>query len=125
MKYLFSAVFALSILSCPALSLAQQGGPPVTPVVVHSVQTDDFTDRVEAIGTLRANESVTLTSKVTETVTAVNFEDGQRVSKGDILVEMTSREQKALLDQQKALVSEASGLTGEVPKLLKGEVLAV
>ncbi len=108
MKYLFSAVFALSMLASPALSTAQQGGPPPTPVVIQTVQMDDFTDRVEAIGTLRANESVTLTSKVTETVTAINFEDGQRVNKGDILVEMTSREQKALLDQQKALVSEAS-----------------
>lgn len=122
MKYLFSAVFALSVLSFPAQSLAQQGGSgpaPATPVVVYTVTEEEFTDRVEAIGTLRANETVTLTSKVTETVTAINFEDGQRVTKGDILVEMTSREQKALIDQQKALVSEAAKQLERAKELAK------
>lgn len=83
-------------------------GPRATPVVIASSYKDGFVDKVEAIGTLRANESITLTSTVTETVTAVNFTDGQRVRKGDILVEMTSGEEKALLDQQKALTNEAS-----------------
>ena len=82
------------------------GGP--TPVIVADAYQDDFVDRVEAIGTLRANETITLASTVTETVTAVNFTDGQRVKKGDVLIEMTSAEEKALLDQQRALVNEAS-----------------
>lgn len=85
---------------------AGQGKP--TPVIVSTAYTDNFVDRVEAIGTLRANETVTLASTVTETVTAINFTDGQRVTKGDILVEMTDGEEKALLNQQRALVNEAS-----------------
>ncbi|PZO87723.1 MAG: efflux transporter periplasmic adaptor subunit [Micavibrio aeruginosavorus] len=92
-------------------ALAQEQKSPAaraTPVVVAAAYKDNFVDKVEAIGTLRANESITLTSTVTETVTAVNFTDGQRVQKGDILVEMTSGEEKALLDQQKALTNEAS-----------------
>lgn len=84
------------------------GGQGPVPVIVSTAYTDQFVDRVEAIGTLRANETITLASTVTETVTAVNFTDGQRVKKGDILVEMTSAEEKALLDQQRALVNEAS-----------------
>ncbi len=102
----FSALIAIAT---PALSQAQTaGGPPkATPVIVSTAYKDEFVDRVEAIGTLRANETITLASTVTETVTSVNFTDGQRVLKGDILVEMTSGEEKALLDQQKALVNEA------------------
>jgi len=90
-----------------------------TPVIVSSAYTDDFVDRVEAIGTLRANETITLASTVTDTVTAVNFTDGQRVKKGDILVEMTSGEEKALLDQQRALVNEASKQLERTRDLIK------
>ncbi|HEU4838657.1 MAG TPA: hypothetical protein VFS88_04515, partial [Micavibrio sp.] len=36
------------------------GGPTVTQVVVAAALTDKFVDKVEAIGTLRANEAITL-----------------------------------------------------------------
>lgn len=77
------------------------------PVVVQVVTEEPLVDRVEAIGTLRANETIILASTVTETVTALNFEDGQRVKKGDILVEMARGEEKARIDEQRALVREA------------------
>lgn len=108
MKFLFFPAAALLFLGLSGEDALAQGRPDVAlPVVVFEAVEDDFVDRVEAIGTLRANETVTLAAQVTETVTAVNFEDGQRVSQGDILVEMTSGEQKALLDQQKSVVNEA------------------
>lgn len=102
----FFALFLALIYVTPAM--AQMKGPQgPTPVIVSKVYTEDFVDQVEAIGTLRANETITVASTVTETVTAINFTDGQRVVKGDVLVEMTDNEEKALLDQQKALVNEA------------------
>lgn len=89
-------------------AMAQNKGPQgPTPVIVSKAYTEQFVDQVEAIGTLRANETITVASTVTETVTAINFTDGQRVVKGDVLVEMADGEEKALLDQQKALVNEA------------------
>ncbi len=101
-----SALIYMSAVNMPAM--AQNKGPQgPTPVIVSKAYTEQFVDQVEAIGTLRANETITVASTVTETVTAINFTDGQRVMKGDVLVEMTDNEEKALLDQQKALVSEA------------------
>ena len=98
----------LATLIQPAFAQGKPGGAPqATPVIVSAAYKDKFVDKVEAIGTLRANETITLASTVTETVTAINFTDGQRVKKNDILVEMTSGEEKALLDQQKALVNES------------------
>ena len=47
------------------------------PVQVASVGEVHFSDVLEAIGTARANESVDLTARVSETVQKVNFEDGQ------------------------------------------------
>jgi membrane fusion protein (multidrug efflux system) len=66
-----------------------------------------FEDRIEALGTLKANESVDLTASVTETVTRLYFDDGDRVTAGDLLVEMTSAEEHALLEEAMALVGEA------------------
>lgn len=113
MKRLSLFLGAACIVSIISPAMAQDkkpgsGGQGPTPVIVASAYTDNFVDRVEAIGTLRANETITVASTVTETVTAINFADGQRVMKGDVLVEMTDGEEKALLDQQRALVNEAA-----------------
>ena len=63
---------------------------PVT-VVTDVVQSREIADSIEALGTARANESVTITANLTETVRKVHFEDGQQVSEGDVLVELTLR----------------------------------
>jgi membrane fusion protein (multidrug efflux system) len=80
---------------------------PPTPVFVTAPRQDRFVDRVEALGTLRANESVALTVSVTETVTALHFNDGDRVEAGKVLVEMTSDEEHAQLEEARSVVEEA------------------
>jgi membrane fusion protein (multidrug efflux system) len=62
---------------------------------------------VEALGTLRANEAVVLTATVSEIVTAVHFEDGQRVTADSILVEMTNEEEHALIEEERSTLNEA------------------
>src|SRR5688572_27572897 len=91
-------------------ALAQKPGEraaPATPVIVTPVITDTFVDRGEALGTLKARETIDVTSPVTETVTAINFQDGQRVKAGDVLVEMTSAEESAMLQEERSTVNEA------------------
>lgn len=80
---------------------------PAPQVIVAEVRQVEFVDRIEALGTLKANESVQLTVNVTETVTALHFDDGQRVEKGKALVEMTSSEERALLEEARANLDEA------------------
>jgi membrane fusion protein (multidrug efflux system) len=77
------------------------------PVIVAEVRAERFVDRMEALGTLKANESVSVTANVTETVSAIHFDDGQRVDRDQVLVEMTSAEEHALLEEAKARVAEA------------------
>ena len=79
-----------------AQAIAQEKSKPVD-VVVETVREEKTSDSLNALGTLRANESVRLTTSVLETITAIRFDDGQRVNSGDVLVEMTSAEEKALL----------------------------
>jgi membrane fusion protein (multidrug efflux system) len=82
-------------------------GRQAAPVIVKMAETGRFVDRVEALGTLRATESVALTATVAETVTAVHFEDGQRVEKGTILVEMTNEEEHAQIEAELSTLREA------------------
>jgi membrane fusion protein (multidrug efflux system) len=82
-------------------------GQEAVPVVLEKVELRRFEDRVEALGTLRANETVELTATVSETVTAIHFEDGQRVEANKILVEMTKAEEHAQLEEAMSTHAEA------------------
>lgn len=68
---------------------------PIPNVVVAKVAMLPVRDEVEAIGTNKAFESITITPKVTEQVASINFNDGDIVSKGDLLVQLRNREQVA------------------------------
>lgn len=90
---------------------------PAPQVIVAEVKRTEFIDRIEALGTLKANESVELTVNVTETVTALYFDDGQRVEQGTILVEMTSSEEHAQLQEARATLEEAKRQFSRVRRL--------
>ncbi len=85
----------------------QTSAQQAAPVIVKAVVNDRFVDRVEALGTLRASEAVVLTATVSEIVSAVHFEDGQRVAAGSILVEMTNEEEHALIEEERSTLNEA------------------
>ena len=87
--------------------LVVAGPPAETPVFVTETKLAIIEDRIEALGTLRANESVELTASVTETVTAINFDDGDRVKAGQVLVQMTNDEEQAQLREARVTVDEA------------------
>lgn len=59
-----------------------------------------------AVGTVQADESIELSSNVTETVTALHFEDGQQVKKGTLLVELSAAEEQAALSAAKSQLTE-------------------
>lgn len=100
---------ALSLLClAPALSTAQTGNPPSpAPVIAVAVSEAPFADPVEALGTLKARESIALTAKVTEIVSAIHFEDGQRVKQGELLAELSHTEEQALVAEGRARLAEA------------------
>lgn len=84
----------------------ERGGGPVL-VTLAPVETRDFADVIEAVGTAKANESIDITAKSADTIGKLNFTDGQRVEKGFVVAEMTSREQVADLGAARASLAEA------------------
>lgn len=92
--------------------------PPPVPVTVMSIGQAEFRDEIVALGTAEALQSVAITAKVTETVRAVNFRDGQPVKSGDILVELTNAEQSAQLAEARAQLQESRQTLERVQDLL-------
>lgn len=109
----------LCVLACTFGAYAQPPTNAPVDVIVQAASIKNLTTTIEALGTLRANESITLTSNVTKKVTRINFEDGQRVNKGDILVETTSLEESALLQEARFNADEAKKQLDRVSALVK------
>ena len=81
------------------------GGP--VPVIAEPVSRQLLVKVIEALGTARANESVTLTASLNETVRRINFEDGDFVAAGTVLVELSDEEEEAQLAEARANLDEA------------------
>lgn len=85
----------------------QEGDKPGTPVIVQKVSLYLFANIIEAIGTARANESLTLTAQISDTVQKVHFTDGAEVEAGTILVTLTNAEELANVSGALASYTEA------------------
>ncbi len=87
-------------------STGQVRGPSTVTVTAWKVAAEPFQSRVNALGTLRAWESVVITSSVSETVAALYFEDGENVRKGKLLVTLKQDEEQASLREQQEFLRE-------------------
>lgn len=87
-----------------AVSLAQ-----ATDVVTAEARIDSIGTSVEAVGTARANESVDVTSKTSNIITAISFREGALVKAGQVLVELDGAEARATLAEAEAALIESEG----------------
>lgn len=118
---------------CAAALLSACGGGQATPprgpggaigVVAVPVERKSWSDAIEALGTANANESVVLTAKVTETVSRINFRDGDTVEAGQVLVELTGRAEAAQLEEARAAAKEAQQQYARQSDLVKQGTIA-
>jgi len=64
-------------------------------------------DEIEALGTLRANEEVTIVAESQGVITGINFDEGGQVEAGQKLVQLDDQEERALLASARAIAREA------------------
>ena len=102
---LLICVMAFTLLNSTDL-MAQASKNKAKHVIVAPVKVQQISDRVEALGTTRANESVNITANVSEKVKELRFEDGQQVKEGDILLILEQAEEQANLKQAQAVRGE-------------------
>lgn len=108
----------------PALALALLGACSKAPdpapsrpaaqaavsVIVEPLQLEPARTRVEAVGTSRARLSAEIYPATSGEVVAVDFEPGQRVKAGDVLVELDRREEELALRLARLRLEDAERL---------------
>jgi len=93
----------LSVIAglCSGNAIAADG-PPATPVSATLVRSDKMVVNITATGSLVANESVMLRPEITGRIDAIKFNEGDRASKGTVLVTLDAAEYRARLDVSEA-----------------------
>ncbi|SEE16916.1 membrane fusion protein, multidrug efflux system [Rhizobiales bacterium GAS191] len=81
---------------------AAQGSVAAVPVVAAEVRRADVPIFLTGLGTVRAFNSVVLTSRVDGEIVKINFQEGEDVRAGDVLVEIDSQPLAAALAQAQA-----------------------
>ena len=65
---------------------------------------------VESTGTVRANEAIEITSQIAALVTTIHFKEGDRVAKGDVLVELDGAQPRAALAEAEAALANSRSM---------------
>ena len=88
-----TATIMLLVISLPVFAAQAAKNKPKN-VIVAPVVLKEISDIVEALGTARANESVNISSNITEKIKQINFEDGQMVKARQTLVVLDQDEER-------------------------------
>ncbi|PZN94005.1 MAG: efflux transporter periplasmic adaptor subunit [Alphaproteobacteria bacterium] len=103
-------MLAVALAGCGAdgaRGAAKAGGKQPPLVAVVTPRPHRFISRIEAVGTARANEQVTLSSAVTERIDRLSFRDGGFVQKGQIIAMLAQGEEQAALAGARAEAKQA------------------
>ena len=117
----FAALAWLSLLANTHAE-AQRGGP--ANVFIEPVAERAFSREIEALGTLQPREQVDLTLNAADRVTALYFDDGERVRQGKTLLSLAQREQVALVEAAEANVDEARRQLERVERLAEADAVS-
>lgn len=102
---LATASVLLLFTGCNRGNAAAPSGPPPTPVKVETVQNQQIGDSSEYVATIKSRNSATIMSDVEGWIFDIKVHSGQLVKKGDTLMEIDPRRQRAAVsnyDSQKA-----------------------
>jgi membrane fusion protein (multidrug efflux system) len=112
----------LLAIAWPLLTIAQSDDAPG--VVVATAQVKSFPLSAEALGNARANEAVDIRPQITAVVTAIEFEEGQAVEKGEVLVRLESSEPLADLAAARAALVESQSQYRRSEELFRTRVVS-
>ena len=90
----------------PNRSTAGSRRPPMPPVQVATSAQEDVPQFLTALGTVKAVNSVTVTSRVEGQLMALHFTEGQQVNQGDLLAEIDPRPFEVQLAQAKGQLAK-------------------
>lgn len=109
---LFSTIAILLVAACSTkpTDAPSAAGNRAAPVLTHAVQWQTRATLVEAVGTSRARQSVTLFPEVSGEVEAVLFKTGEQVERGQPLVRLDARDQQLAVRLAQVELADAERL---------------
>lgn len=106
MQARFRLILLIVAALWPLTAALAQSAAPDTPVIASRVTLERWSDPIKALGTLKADESVTISATVTDVVTTIDFDDGDAVAAGQRLFQLDDREEQAQLRAANARAAE-------------------
>ena len=100
-------VSLIAYLQWPESSTKQAKSQRITNIRTANVTLAEFKDEVEAVGTTIANEQLLVTTKYADLVKTIHFKDGQKVKKGNLLIQLDKQEEVAKVRELEANRTEA------------------
>ena len=110
-------VLSLALAACGGAGAEKGKDRPPPLVKAEAATTMRFADRMEAIGTARANEQVTVSAPVTERIVRLNFDDGSFVRAGQVVAVLQQAQQSAQLNEAQARARETQQQLARVAEL--------
>lgn len=105
---------------------SQRGGWGAPPkVVTAEVRYEQLVDEIEALGTVKANESVEIRPRIASLVERIVFEEGDLVEQGELLVELERSEILAGLALAEANLSESRSIYNRNKSLASTQAISV
>ncbi len=104
--------FALGMTACGPKGGPQRGGPPPLAVDVATAQRGDIATYVALDGQVAPLQESTLSTPQSGVVTAVYVNEGQRVSRGQVVAKLDDATLRAQLAQNQAIVAQATAKLG-------------
>ena len=119
-------LFGLCIYLYLPKSQGQQSNRKMTatPVQAHQVAISRQANTIESLGTARANQAVTLVSAQSDYVKNIYFDDGDKVNKGQLLVELQDDEEKNRVKELEILLQEEQRKLNRLGQLAKTQATA-
>lgn len=118
LKTSFSLVLLGLAAACGGAGAEDKGKSRPPPVVkVEPATAIRFVETIEAVGTARANEQVTLSAPVTERLVRLGFDDGAFVRRGQVVAVLAQGVEAAQLAEAQARQREAQQQLGRIRTL--------
>ena len=127
-RLLFAAIalVVLALLAWPKLRSSAADGPPpqarggqAATVTAYVAEPMSMRDRIRATGSLRADESVDLSAETSGRVTNIYFQEGSRVSRGQLLLKINDAELRAQRERLRTRIELAATREERQRKLLE------
>jgi membrane fusion protein (multidrug efflux system) len=107
-----------------AIAMGASYQPPPTAVTTVVAKSGSWPSTLSVIGTAGAIQGVTVSADLPGTIDKINFESGRPVQKGDVLIELDTRQERAQLAAMEAQRDLAKINFGRTQELVKQGVTA-